>query len=217
MSYEDTLARIESAAARVERDPRRVTLVAVSKTKTVDEILSVYDLGHRDFGENRADEMAAKASQLPSDIRWHYVGALQSNKARQVRPVTHLLHSVDRLSLAKAWLKGPGPPPSILVQVNLGEEPQKSGVAPAAAGKLIGQLVLLGLDVSGLMALPPIPDEPEASRPHFAALRGLREELIGDHPGLQHLSMGMTDDFEVAVEEGASIIRVGRAIFGPRT
>ena len=133
MSYESVLDRMAAAAARAGRQVSDVRLVAISKAKTVENIMEVYEKGHRDFGENRAQEMLEKASQLPSDIRWHFVGALQSNKARQVRRITHLLHSMDRSSLAKAWAKGQGLAPPVLIEVNTGEEPQKAGILPAGA------------------------------------------------------------------------------------
>ncbi len=216
MSYQSVLRRIEVAAARTGRSSHEVTLVAVSKTFTIEEILEVYSQGHRDFGENRAQELATKAPQLPDDIRWHFVGALQSNKARMVRGIVHLLHSMDRRSLASAWMKGHGLPPPVLVEVNIGGEAQKAGIAPGEVGEALRWMAEMGLDLRGLMAIPPIPTHPEDSRPYFASLRRLRDELADDFPGLVELSMGMTDDFEVAIEEGASMIRVGRAIFGPR-
>lgn len=216
MSYEAVMERVGSACQRVGRRESDVTVVAVSKTKGVDDILAVYELGHRDFGENRAAELAAKAPQLPDDIRWHFVGALQSRKTREVRGVTHLLHSMDRKSLGAAWMKGVGHPPPVLAQVNIGNEPQKSGMAPDAIESGLAWMTALGLDVRGLMAIPPIPERAEESRTHFVAMRRLRDQLVSEFPGVAHLSMGMTDDFEVAIEEGASIIRVGRAIFGPR-
>lgn len=217
MSYQDVLARIAAASARAGRDPESITLVAVSKTMSVEAIASVYEMGHRDFGENRAQEMAAKAASLPGDIRWHFIGGLQTNKARMVRPVTHLLHSMDRESLAGAWAKGNGLPPPVLLQVNTGLEPQKSGVVPEEAAELLDRILEIGLEVRGLMAIPPVTEDPERQRPHFASLRRLRDSLAPSHPGLSDLSMGMTDDFEVAIEEGSTMIRVGRAIFGPRT
>jgi hypothetical protein len=217
MSYQDVVERMTLAAARIGRDPGEVTVVAVSKSKPVSDIETLYQAGHRDFGENRAQEMEEKAARLPSDIRWHFVGALQSNKARLVRPITHLLHSMDRDSLASAWAKGVGLPPPVLIEVNIGSEPQKAGVLAGDAEGMVGRMVALGLDVRGLMAIPPVGDDPEESRRHFGALRRLRDEIRDSHPGVVELSMGMTDDFEVAVEEGASIIRVGRAIFGART
>ncbi len=216
MSYEDVLRRIGEAAGRCGRDPDEVTLVVVSKTFPPESIMEIYEQGHRDFGENRAQEMVAKAGELPDDIRWHFVGALQSNKARDVRSKTVLLHSMDRRSLANAWLKGPGYAPPVLVQVNVGEESQKSGVSPEEVSEAAAWMTDMGLDIRGLMAIPPIPDRPEQSRPYFTMLRRLRDDVALHEPRVQELSMGMTDDFEVAIEEGASIIRVGRAIFGPR-
>jgi pyridoxal phosphate enzyme (YggS family) len=210
------MARVHEATRRAGRAPGSVTVVAVSKTKTPDEIMEVYEQGHRDFGENRAQELSGKAPLLPADIRWHFVGALQSRKARAVRPIASLLHSMDRRSLALAWLKGQGLAPPVLAQVDVGGEEQKSGLAPDDVPEALTWMTSLGLDVRGLMAIPPAPAHPEDSRPHFARLRGLRDSLSEDHPHLVELSMGMTDDFEVAIEEGASIIRVGRAIFGPR-
>jgi PLP dependent protein len=216
MSYLSVIERVASAAMRSGRDQSEITVVAVSKTKSESEIMEAYDLGHRDFGENRADEMAAKASSLPRDIRWHFVGALQSNKARLVRGHTYLLHSMDRVSLAKAWLKGSGLPPPVLVQVNLADEPQKSGVKAGEASSLVESLLNIGIEVKGVMTIPPAPDNPDSSREFFASLREIRDGLAAEFPGVRELSMGMTDDFEVAIEEGASIIRIGRAIFGAR-
>lgn len=216
MSYESVSTRVEAACSRVGRDGGEITVVAVSKTMTPEDIMEVYEQGHRDFGENRAQEMAEKAPVLPDDIRWHFVGALQSNKSRIVRSRTHLLHSMDRRSLADAWLKGPGLPPPVLIQVNVGKEPQKSGVAPDSVVETTRWMVSMGLEVRGLMAIPPIPARPEDSRPYFQTLRDLRDRVAKVVPDAVELSMGMTDDFEVAIEEGSSIIRVGRAIFGPR-
>jgi PLP dependent protein len=211
--YHLVIERAGEAAARAKRDLSDITVVAVSKGRTVAEIEALYSEGHRDFGENRAGEMADKVGQLPEDIRWHFVGALQSNKVRAIRAKTHLLHSLDRGSLAKAWVKGLGQPPPVLIQVNIGGEEQKGGVDPGQASDLVGEAVELGLDPQGLMAIPPLGEVPEDSRRFFISLRELRERLsTAAHP-LGHLSMGMTNDFEVAIEEGASIIRVGRAIF----
>lgn len=216
MSYQAVMERVQRAAARAGRDAADITVVAVSKTMSIGDISGVYDQGHRDFGENRAQEMAEKAPLLPDDIRWHFVGALQSNKARTIRTETTLLHSMDRRSLAKAWLKGPGLAPPVLAQVNVGEESQKSGVTPEKLGEALGWMTDMGLEVRGLMAIPPIPETPSDSRSYFELLRQLRDTSVATYPDVTELSMGMTDDFEVAIEEGASIIRVGRAIFGPR-
>jgi hypothetical protein len=216
MSYAEVMERVIAAASRAGRSPDEVTVVAVSKTMSRRDILAVYEQGHRDFGENRAGELAVKAPELPDDIEWHFVGALQSNKARTVRGVVDLLHSMDRRSLGKAWMKGHGVPPSVLAQVNVGDEPQKSGVAAAEVGSALDWMVDMGLDVRGLMTIPPMPESPEDSRAHFERLRRIRDEVSAIHPSVVELSMGMSDDFEVAIAEDASIIRVGRAIFGPR-
>lgn len=216
MSYDDVVERVNAAAERANRDPSEITLIAVSKTMSPRRILEIYERGHRDFGENRAQEMAEKAVNLPSDIRWHFIGALQSNKARLVRGVTRLLHSMDRRSLGSAWMKGHGLPPPVLIQVNVGDEPQKSGVATGDLAETMHWATQLGLDVRGLMAIPPIPEVAEDSREAFSRLRQLRDQVRAENPGVVELSMGMTDDFEVAISEGASLIRVGRAIFGPR-
>jgi PLP dependent protein len=216
VSYAAVMSSVSEAVARSARSSSEVTVVAVSKGQPLEKVIEVYELGHRDFGENRAQELAEKAGGLPKDIRWHFIGPLQTNKARLVRSVTTLLHSMDRKSLALAWLKGSGLPPPVLVQVNLGDEPQKSGVPETEALPMVETALQLGLDVRGLMAIPPEPDHPEASRPYFRRLRLIGEMIRDRHPGVTELSMGMTDDYRVAIEEGASIIRVGRAIFGPR-
>ncbi len=209
-------ARLEAAAARSGRDPAAVTLVAVTKGRSPDEIMRVYDEGHRVFGENRPEELAAKAPQLPGDISWHMVGTVQSRKAALAAPHTTLLHSLDRERLARRWADLGGSP--ALVQVNIAEEPQKHGVAPDGVDALVSRSIELGLVIRGLMVIPPQPVAAEDSRVWFDALRDLRDGLRAAHPGIEALSMGMTDDYEVAVEAGASLIRVGRAIFeqGPR-
>jgi len=206
---------VETAAARAGRDPAGITLVAVSKTATDDQVLDAYRSGHRDFGENRAGDLVERAARLPDDIRWHFVGRLQGNKVRRVRPIVHLLHSLDRADLAGYWVKGPGMPPPVLVQVNVAGEAQKAGVEPEEAADLVDEAAGLGLDVRGLMTMPPAVSDPEEARPYFRHLAALRDRLALRRPGLVELSMGMTDDFEVAVEEGATLLRVGRAIFGP--
>lgn len=216
MSYAEVMERVVAAASRAGRSPDEVTVVAVSKTMSRRDILAVYEQGHRDFGENRAGELAVKAPELPDDIRWHFVGALQSNKARTVRGVVDLLHSMDRRSLGKAWMKGHGMPPSVLAQVNVGDEPQKSGVAAAEVGSALDWMVDMGLDIRGLMTIPPMPESPADSRVYFERLRLIRDEVGATQPSVVELSMGMSDDFELAIAEDASIIRVGRAIFGPR-
>ncbi len=212
----DVQERVAAAARRSGRDPGEVTLIAVSKAHPTEAIMAAYDAGHRDFGENRAQELAEKAPRLPADIRWHFVGSLQRRKAKLVRPVAAVLHSLDRESLADAWVRGEGPAPPALVQVNLALEPQKGGVLPADTAALVRYSIDAGIDVTGLMAIPPAPETDEDSRRWFDELAALRGELSREFTTLRHLSMGMTDDFEVAIEAGSSMIRVGRAIFGPR-
>lgn len=217
MSLAEVESRVAAACERSGRDAAEVTVVAVSKERTVADIERLYAAGHRDFGENRADELAGKASQLPDDIRWHFVGHLQSNKARMVRPVATHLHSLDRPSLAKAWLKGAGEPPPAYLQVNIGREPQKSGADPAEAEEMAATFESMGLTLAGLMAIVPIVNRPEEARPYFREMAELRKRVGEVVPSVEGLSMGMTDDFEVAVEEGATVIRVGRAIFDDHT
>ncbi len=217
VTYQETLERIAAAAGRSGRSPEEVRLVAVGKTFPPEKIMELYRAGHRDFGENRAQELSDKVSRMPADVRWHFIGPLQRNKVRLVRPAVVLLHSMDRLSLAEAWLKGPGAPPPVLVEVNIGEEPQKAGVSPEETPRFVDELFELGVEVRGLMAIPPRVERPEQVRPHFRRMATLLANLRVEHPGLEELSMGMTEDFEVAVEEGATLVRLGRAIFGPRS
>lgn len=205
--------RMDDAAARSGRDPASVTLVAVTKGQPVGAVLEAYALGHRDFGENRAAELAEKAPLLPDDIRWHFIGSLQTRQAKLARPHTHLLHSLDRPRLINRWAD-PGASPPALLQVNIAEEPQKHGADVAQVGNLLAQAKEGGINCRGLMCIAPLVRVGEENRRWFVALRTLRDELIQKHPDLTELSMGMTDDFEVAIEEGATLIRVGRAIFG---
>jgi pyridoxal phosphate enzyme (YggS family) len=205
--------RVGAAAERVNRVPSEITTVVISKGRSIESIAALYDAGHRDFGENRAQELAGKVPVLPSDIRWHFVGPLQTNKVRIVRPTASLLHSYDRIDLGRAWMKGPGNPPPVLLQVNVGGEEQKHGWAVDDVPAALERSVALGVEVRGLMAIPPLTSAAERSRPMFARLFQLRELARADHPQVVELSMGMSDDFEIAIEEGATIIRPGRAIF----
>jgi PLP dependent protein len=205
--------RMVIAAERAGRNPADVTLVAVSKGHTAADVMEAYAAGHRDFGENRAGEMAAKVPQLPDDIRWHFIGSLQTRQAKVALPHTDLLHSLDRPRLINAWAAGSTPAPTLL-QVNIAAEPQKHGVAPDAAADLLNIVGEAGIDCVGLMCIPPQVIDPEDNRSWFVRLRRLRNELAAEFPRLTELSMGMTDDYEVAIEEGATLIRVGRAIFG---
>jgi hypothetical protein len=205
-------SRIAAAAAAVGRDPSEVTLVAVSKGRSDAEVMDLYEAGHRDFGENRAEAFLDRlAAGLPPDIRWHFVGSLQRRKVRDVAGSIHLLHSVDRVGLAVSWVEHGGGP--ALMQVNISDEPQKHGFGADEAAPAARSLVASGLDLRGLMAIPAVPQSPEDSRPAFTAMRALRDGVVRDLPAVTELSMGMTDDFEVAVQCGATIVRVGRAIF----
>jgi len=198
--------RIDAAAARAGRDPSSVLLVAATKTVDVARVQAVVDAGVVDVGENRAQELVAKTSV--AGARWHFLGQLQRNKVRQLAPWVACWQSVDRAELgAEIARRAPGA--SVLVEVNVGEEPQKGGCAPGEVDALVDALRADGLDVAGLMTVPPHDGDP---RRWFARLREQASRL-----GLRELSMGMTDDYEVAVEEGATLVRVGRALFGPRT
>jgi pyridoxal phosphate enzyme (YggS family) len=211
----DVRSRIASAAKRSGRDPDRVTLLAVSKGRSTTEVRDLYDAGQRAFGENRPQGLSKRIdANLPEDIAWHFVGNVQRRAIKTIAPSITLLHSLDRLSLADAWSRLDEPPP-VLVEVNIGDEPQKHGFAPIEVPGVVDHLVHGGVSVRGLMIIPPRVRVSDDARRWFIALRELRDSLVVRHPMACELSMGMTDDFEVAVEEGASIVRVGRAIFGP--
>jgi PLP dependent protein len=213
--FSAVLGRVAAAADRSGRSPDEVTVVAVSKGQPVGAIRALYARGHRHFGENRAGELEAKAPHLPGDVVWHFVGTVQRRKLAVIRERAALVHSFDRMALVAPWGGAPAPP--VLIQVNLAAEPQKHGVDPDGAGLLVAAAEDAGIGCRGLMVMPPLAADPEESRVWFRRLAELRHRLAADHPALVELSMGMTDDFEVAVEEGATLIRVGRAIFGERT
>jgi pyridoxal phosphate enzyme (YggS family) len=213
----DVQARIAVAAERVGRSPHAVSLVAVSKTFATEVVLMARRAGHADFAESRAQELRRKSKAVGGGIRWHFVGRLQRNKVRDVVGVASLIHSVDRLELAQAIAERAGKQgrvQRVLVQVNVGDDPAKGGCDAEDAVSLIAHVRRLdGIACEGLMTVPPLEDDP---RPHFHRLRDLRDDVRTRFPEVQHLSMGMTHDFEVAVEEGATIVRVGEAVFGPR-
>ncbi len=218
----DVLVRIAAAAARVGRDPASVTLVAVSKTHPPDRIQAAVDAGLADLGENRVQEAADKIPDVRG-ARWHLVGPLQSNKARRAVELFASIQSVDSIDLARrldriAGEVRPGDRYPVLLQVNVADDPAKAGFAPATVEAGVGELLALAnLRVDGLMTIGPLVADADAARPTFVALRELSARLRATHPELgAALSMGMTDDFEVAVEEGATIVRVGRALFGAR-
>lgn len=222
----DVQQRIADAALRANRLPSEVTLVAVSKTKPMSMILLAYIAGQRDFGENRLDELWEKqrlAEELEiRDIRWHFIGTIQSRKTNQVVGPFELIHSIDRTKIINRLSKDAeanGQVMPVLLEVNVSGEVSKHGFTPADLMAAIPAVSgLAGISVQGLMTMAPFVAEPEETRPVFRELRQLQDNLALTHPDLNwhHLSMGMTNDFEVAVEEGATIVRVGSAIFGER-
>ena len=215
--------RIGRAATRAGADPSSIRLVAVSKTKPVESIEEAIAAGITDVGENRVQEAVEKYDRIGDRVIWHLVGHLQTNKARHAVRMFGMIHSVDRLSLGEELhrrclaLDRTIP---ILVQVKTSEEDTKAGVAPEQTLELVGQLASLsGLSVQGLMTIPAFAPDPEETRSAYARMRDLRDIIANTGiPGVEmrYLSMGMTHDFEVAIEEGANIIRVGTAIFGAR-
>jgi PLP dependent protein len=214
---------IAESALRVGRVPEEITLVAVSKTMPVELVQMAYNLGVTDFGENRVQEALPKIAAFhPQGLRWHMIGHLQSNKAGKVVSPFYCVHSVDSLHLAQTLSRHAGEQEkrlSVLLQVNVSGEASKEGMPLAEAYELAGQIVTLPhINVDGLMTIAPLAEDPEQVRPVFRALRLLREQLRTELPqcSWQHLSMGMTDDYRIAIEEGATIVRIGRAIFGER-
>jgi pyridoxal phosphate enzyme (YggS family) len=205
---------VARACARAGRSPDHVLLIAVSKTMEAERIRLAIEAGVAALGENRVQEAKEKIAALGHPVPWHLIGSLQTNKARDAARLFDWIHSVDRLELAQELSRRAGDRVlNVLLQVNLGDEPQKGGVAPEEVKRLAESVAgLPGLRVRGLMAIPPVAENPEQTRPHFRRLRELRDEL-----GFEHCSMGMSADYEVAIEEGATMVRVGTAIFGPRT
>jgi pyridoxal phosphate enzyme (YggS family) len=198
--------RVADAAGRSGRPPSAVRLVVVTKGVPPPVMQAVLDAGATDLGENRAQELLAKASELATRPTWHFIGRLQRNKVATLAPLVDLWQSVDRLELGQT-IAHRAPGAAVLAEVNVADDPAKAGVAPDDAPALVDGLRSAGLSVDGLMTIPAAGRDP---RPAFAALAELADRL-----GLAEVSMGMSDDFEVAVEEGATIVRVGRAIFGP--
>jgi hypothetical protein len=219
--------RIRNSAMRAGRDPRDITLMAVSKTFPAERIREAYEAGLRDFGENRVQEFAGKAEALRDlgDACWHMIGHLQSNKAGKAAELFHSVDSVDSLKLAERLNEAAGRADkklSVLIEINVAGEAAKSGVAPDSPELeqfLSGVSQLESLQVNGLMTIPPFFDDPEIARPYFRRLRELRDQIAGRNMtriGMTVLSMGMSHDFEIAIEEGSTCIRVGTAIFGER-
>lgn len=221
-SLNDVRGRIAAAEARVGRTPGSVTLLAVSKTFPAADVAQAYDCGQRLFGENRLQEAMEKMPMLPPDCAWHLIGPLQRNKVRKaLEQGFALIEAVDSLKLAQAISRIAGElgkTAAILLEVNIDGEESKHGFAPSELREAWAELSALPhLDIQGLMCIPAPVEDPEAARPAFAALRGLAEELRARGPlPLPTLSMGMSHDYAVAVEEGSTLVRVGSAIFGHR-
>lgn len=214
MSLIEIRTRIARACAAAGRDPTTVTLIAVSKVQPADRVVAVLDQGQRVFGENYVQEAAAKwpewAAHYPG-VELHLIGPLQTNKAKLAVELFQAIHTLDRASLAEKFARlaeSRGTSPRLFVQVNTGAEPQKAGVLPEALEPFLAQVRTLGLRPEGLMCIPPERQDPV---PHFRLLRAMAEEN-----GLSGLSMGMSSDFEAAIAEGATHVRIGSAIFGAR-
>ena len=214
--------RIKSACDRSDREPNSVTLLAVSKTQPPETVTAAADLGLLVFGENKVQEAKAKIPLCPGKLAWHFIGHLQSNKCRDAVELFRMIQSIDTLSLAQELSKRceqTAKTMPILLEVNLAGEASKFGYRPDHLLADLGKINdLPWIEVQGLMTVPPWTPEPENSRPFFRRLRELKkecEQLLG--APLPHLSMGMTGDFEVAIEEGASMVRLGTGLFGPRS
>ncbi len=215
--------RIRAACERVGRDPDEVTLIAVSKTKPVEMIAEAYEAGVRDFGENKVQEMTEKMAQLPDDIRWHMIGHLQRNKVKYLIGKVHLIHSVDSLRLAQeisAQSAKQNVDTDILIEVNIAGEESKFGISREETLALVEEAAKLPrIHIRGLMVVAPYVEDPEDNRTYFRELKNLSVDISNkniDNISIYVLSMGMTGDFEVAVEEGATMVRVGTGIFGER-
>lgn len=213
--------RIEAACGNVGRDPSSVDLLAVSKTFPAEVIREAVDAGHRLFGESRQQEAEAKIPQLPGSLQWHFIGHLQRNKVRKVLPLVEALHSIDSVKLARQVdrvAEELGLFPKVFMEVNVGSEGGKHGFGKEDLRASMEELLdFERLEIRGLMAIPPFVSEPEQARPWFVELREFRDRLQSEFGvPLPGLSMGMSGDFEVAIEEGSTIVRVGSSIFGSR-
>src|SRR6266567_5088201 len=214
--------QIAQAAAKADRTVDGIELVAISKTHDAERIREAVEARQNLFGESRVQEARAKIPELPSSLRWHFVGHLQKNKIRHALPLFELFHSVDSLALAQEMSRiadEEGMHPRVLLEVNVAGEASKFGFARTALrGEMEQLLALRRLTIEGLMTIPPLAPEAEASRTFFVQLRELRDGLESEFQmKLPRLSMGMTNDFAIAVEEGATLVRVGTAIFGERS
>ena len=214
--------QVAEAAAKVGRAVDEIQLIAISKTHDAEKVRAAYGVGQTLFGESRVQEARAKIPELPSNLRWHFVGHLQKNKIRHALPLFELFHSVDSLALAHEMNRiadEDGMHPRVLLEINVSGEGSKFGFKPETVrAEMESLLALPRLSIDGLMTIPPLAEKAEASRKFFVQLRELRDGLESEFQmKLPRLSMGMTNDFAIAVEEGATLVRVGTAIFGERS
>lgn len=215
------LASIAAAVTRAGREPGAVRLVAVTKTWPAETVREIVEAGQRALGENKVQELLGKVPELPAEVEWHLIGHLQQNKTRKILPHCALIHSIDSADLARqvSRLAGElGLTAKILLQVNVANDDAKFGFPVVEARASFGELIALPhLEIRGLMTVPPYDEDLEKVRPHFKRLRELRDELAAAHQcDLPELSMGMSHDFAIAIEEGATLVRIGSSIFGHR-
>ena len=222
-NYKEIASIVDETCTSCGRAREDVTLIAVSKTKPVELLQEAYHAGARDFGENKVQEIMDKYDKLPDDIRWHMIGHLQTNKVKYIADKVYMIHSVDSVKLAleinKQALKVNRVIP-VLIEVNIAGEDSKFGVKPSECEALIREIhTFSGIAVKGLMAVPPFVDDPEDNRQHFQTLKQLSVDIMQkniDNVCMDFLSMGMSGDYAVAIEEGANLVRVGTSIFGER-
>jgi len=224
-SLGEVQSRIHAACARANRLQESVLLLPASKTQPIETVRELYDLGLREFAESRVQELLKKKDQLPADIRWHFIGHLQSNKVKQIAPFVYSVHSVHSADLARELNDRAVQSDRMirtLIEVNISGEEQKHGFHSSEVDRAVSQIArdYPNLILNGLMGMASYEEETERTRPQFTLLRKLRDEIAERHSELKaftELSMGMSNDFEVAIEEGATIVRIGSALFGERT
>jgi hypothetical protein len=220
-SLQDVQERIEKAAQRIGRKPEEITLVAVTKTVEASRILEAISAGVQHIGENRVQEAQEKSKAVGNRVTWHLIGHLQTNKVKQALELFQMIQSVDSVKLAREISKRAEAKNNIidvLIEINLAGEEAKTGLRVEGIKENVQEIAMLpGMAVKGLMAIPPLSENPEQARPYFRRLRELSETLKNlPRVDMKFLSMGMTKDFEVAIEEGSNMVRIGTAIFGPR-
>jgi len=218
-NFQNVLEKIRFHAEKVGREPDEIKVVAVTKTHPIEVVRAAYEIGMRVFGENYAQELRDKAKNMPEDVQWHFIGRIQTNKLKYVVPVAEYIHSVYRIEemeeIEKLAVRF-GKIQKVLIEVNVSNEETKGGLRPEEIRQFIKECSSYkNVNVVGLMTMAPF-IEPEDTRPYFRKLFELREELRNDYPEIKELSMGMTNDFTVAVEEGSTMVRIGTAIFGER-